>query len=192
VQDIWYGDRRDLVKWGTVLHLARRHGIHTVLHVAFLRRPRLKANGESWPIADEIWQHFRDVHHIRGLGRRSRLRIAVVDDPFEHSHRNEYLELVVQRLKGLGTAKVVLLDPDTGMSPVRTTPEHVRVQEVGRIWRSLSSGDWLVLYQHRSRDPDWCRKAERKLRRACPPAPVHVYTAAGLASDVALLAVRRT
>jgi len=38
MKDTWYGDRRDLVKWGTLVHLARSEQIMTVIQVAFLRK----------------------------------------------------------------------------------------------------------------------------------------------------------
>jgi hypothetical protein len=27
MRDEWYGDKRDLVKWGVLLHLAKQHGV---------------------------------------------------------------------------------------------------------------------------------------------------------------------
>ena len=37
MQDTWYGDHRDVVKWGTLVHLARSEEIRTIVQVAFLR-----------------------------------------------------------------------------------------------------------------------------------------------------------
>lgn len=37
MQAIWYGDRRDRVKWGALLYLAKRHGIRQIIQVAYFR-----------------------------------------------------------------------------------------------------------------------------------------------------------
>ena len=37
MRDWWYGDKRDIVKWGAILVLARKQSINTVLQVALYR-----------------------------------------------------------------------------------------------------------------------------------------------------------
>ena len=32
MKDTWYGDKRDLVKWGTLVHLARRENIKQIIY----------------------------------------------------------------------------------------------------------------------------------------------------------------
>ena len=191
VQHIWYGDRRDWVKWGTVLHLVRRHRIPTVVQVAFLRRPLLTSDDGQWPIADEIWQHFRSLHQIRERGRRCQLDVAVFDTLFDHKRRDDYMRAVIRELEARLGPKLVLLDPDTGVAPARLGAEHVRVEEIHRVWQVMRSGDWLVLYQHQSRDSEWCSKAKKKFERACQHVPVHTFTSK-VAPDVAFFAAART
>ena len=40
MRDWWYGDKRDVVKWGTILVLARKRSILVVLQVALYRPDR--------------------------------------------------------------------------------------------------------------------------------------------------------
>ena len=50
MQDEWYGDKRDVIKWGTLVHLAHRHAIRAIIQVAFLRlsdKPRLESDGRE-------------------------------------------------------------------------------------------------------------------------------------------------
>jgi hypothetical protein len=37
MRDIWYGDRRDLVKWGVLVELAARHDARHILQVLYPR-----------------------------------------------------------------------------------------------------------------------------------------------------------
>jgi hypothetical protein len=37
MQDQWYGDKRDLVKWGTLLELARKYQVTQILQVLYHR-----------------------------------------------------------------------------------------------------------------------------------------------------------
>ena len=72
MREEWYGDPRDLVKWGTLVHLARYDSIRTIIQVAFFRvseRPQLESDGHKWRVADEVWRHFRDLGSIRQLTR---------------------------------------------------------------------------------------------------------------------------
>ncbi len=37
MQDIWYSDNRDLIKWGTLFNLAEKFEASQILHVAYFR-----------------------------------------------------------------------------------------------------------------------------------------------------------
>ena len=68
MQDRWYGDNRDLVKWGTLFELARRYEAKQILQILYYRRAKIEIDGEVVEIAKEVTHHFlRDVNLIRNL-----------------------------------------------------------------------------------------------------------------------------
>ena len=71
MRDLWYGDKRDVVKWGTVIALARKRKIPVVLQVALYRPDRpnyhLIVDGTSEPFPVDVIRHFRDIDHIQQL-----------------------------------------------------------------------------------------------------------------------------
>jgi len=70
--------------------------------------------------------------------------------------------------------------------------EHVTVQEIKKLWAGLSSGDWLVLYQHRwQRDQSWRDKTRNKFADACGTEYVRTFLGPKIAGDVALFAVKK-
>lgn len=194
MKDTWYGDHRDLVKWGALVHLARREQISQIVQVAFLRngrRPTFEVEGECCDIAEEVWAHFRDVSRITDLTDSTGLHITLIDRPFDSRRREEYVEHVVEVVSRLPAPRVVLLDPDTGIEPAKSRPEHVTVDDVERIWHSLVEGDWLVLYQHASRRTEWRDEARAKFKKACAVSRVESIVAPRVATDVAFFAARR-
>jgi hypothetical protein len=195
VKGMWYGDRRDLVKWGTLVHLARSEQIRTVIQVAFLRteRPPLQTGQDEVEIAQEVWQHLRDVNLIRGLGEKTGLDIVVFDREFDPKGRREYIREVADLLKSRSEKKVVLLDPDTGIEPKKAGPTHVKVVEIQELWEVLSQGDWLVLYQHASRKANWCECMRAKFAKACgvKEEEVKTFEAREIAWDVAFFAANK-
>ena len=195
MKDTWYGDRRDLVKWGTLVHLAHSEQIRTVIQVAFLRRgerPPLQTDQGKEDIAQEVWQHLRDVNLIYGLGKKTGLDIVVLDQEFDPKRRREYIREVADCLKSRLGKKIVLLDPDTGIEPKkRASPTHVKVIEIQEIWEVLAQGDWLVLYQHASRKANWCECMRAKFAKACGVKEVKTFKARRIASDVAFFAANK-
>jgi len=190
VKDAWYGDKRDLIKWGALVHLARHNRARKIIQVAFFRptvldnRPHLESEGQEWPVAEEVWFHFRDLRSIRHLARRCGLKIDVLGTRFDHANRDKYFRDVVRALEAAKGRKVVLLDPDTGMEPTRRTESHVGRDEIEEVWRALSSHDWLVLYQHQRRESGWRDEVRKEFSRACDGARVDMF-ASPRASDVA-------
>ena len=193
MRDAWYGDKRDLVKWGTLVLLARRHAIRTIIQVAFRRlsdKPRLKSDGREWDVADEVWSHFRSLRAIRRLQRTCGLEIRVLDDWFDPNERDSYLRKVVALLDADTRRKVVLLDPDTGIAPAKRTGAHIGRDEITEVWKALSPGDWLVLYQHRRRAKGWQDQVRQQFGRSCNRARVTTFVSEAV-SDVAFFATAR-
>jgi len=127
VKDAWYGDKRDLIKWGALVRLACHNRARKIIQVAFFRptvlndRPHLESEGQEWPVAEEVWFHFRDLRSIRHLARRCGLKIDVLGTRFDHANRDKYFRDVVRALEAAKGRKVVLLDPDTGTEPTKRT-----------------------------------------------------------------------
>jgi len=193
MRDEWYGDPRDVVKWGALVHLARHHHIRTIIQVAFYRlsdRPRLESDGREWEVADEVWSHFRSLRAIRRLQRPCGLTIRVLDNRFDPKERYAYLRRLVAMLDADTRRKVVLLDPDTGIAPAKGTGAHVGPDEITEVWKALSPRDWLVLYQHGRRAKGWQNQVRRQFARACKDARVSTFGSES-ASDVALFATAK-
>jgi len=201
MQDQWYADKRDLVKWGSLVHLAREYRIQSILQVAFFRptKPKhlLSIDGDCHAaLAPEVWDHFRDIRQVKCLGRRTGLEIDVFDQDFRN--RDAYIRVLTTQIHEYSSAsRVVLLDPDTGIAPLKSQPslKHVLPSEVERIWAVLRTGDVLVLYQHQRRTRKWIAETRGQFADAVKTSQAEVRTIKSacreLASDVAFFAARR-
>lgn len=152
MRDQWYGDNRDLVKWGAVLTIARQHQATRVLQVAY-RRPSawgdLRIDGEPIALPEAVLSHFRALEHIRRMD--AGIPIDLIAEPFED--RAAYAQIVARRLgeRTPDDRLVVLLDPDTGLEPPgHPNMKHVLESEVRDVWDRLQPGDVLMLYQHQT------------------------------------------
>jgi hypothetical protein len=151
MQDQWYGDKRDLVKWGVLLELTRRHRLKHILQVLYHRPStweQLEIDGEQVELPAAVVKHFRDATSISSM--QCSARVEVVSEAF--GDRNAYLQIVLQRIKSRAQRpSIVFLDPDTGLEPAGGAGlQHVLDSEVGRIWDVLSAGDVLGFYQHKT------------------------------------------
>jgi hypothetical protein len=195
VKDTWYGDKRDLVKWGALVHLACREDLDKIIQVAFLRRgdrPLLETGHGEVAVAEEVWDHFRDVESVESLKTGTRPVIRVLAQPFDPSNRQGYVDHVTDILRQHEhQKKVVLLDPDTGMEPRRARAEHVKEEEVRRVWDALADDDWLVVYQHGFRRTDWRGMKKRQFERICSRRQAEAFQSTAIASDVVLFAVKK-
>ena len=131
MRDRWYSDDRDLVKWATLVHLAKRKNLNTILQVAFYRpeitRLRLESPNGQVPFPTVVLEHFpRDIKKIETLGHSAKLDIQVFSRPFVingkspqaiRASRAKYLDSVVNEIKHFHKKSLlVFLDPDTGMA----------------------------------------------------------------------------
>ncbi|HEV3138185.1 MAG TPA: hypothetical protein VGZ26_09775, partial [Pirellulales bacterium] len=113
--------------------------------------------------------------------------------PFAAQSREEYTTDVVRRIQALdGTSSAVLLDPDTGISINRKSSAHVTPEEVRAIWAALRQRDWLVLYQHASRESNWREIRRETFKAACGGAEVIQFCSRNGARDVAFFAASRS
>jgi len=193
----WYGDKRDLVKWGTLIHLCKTEGIETIIQVPFLREQEfsheLVVETEAVPFPKAVWDHFRDLKHIALLGSRSGLTIEVFPLAFNHSHRGVYIAELCARISRMNAEpKVVFLDPDTGLEPRKASANHVTIDEIETVWKNLQPRDWLVLYQHSLRKTSWENSQRKRFQNACGRSKVKTFHCKDMAHDVVFFAASKT
>lgn len=205
MRDLWYGDKRDVVKWGTVIALARKRKIPVVLQVALYRPDRpnyhLIVDGTSEPLPVEVIRHFRDIDHIQQLAVNVKLKINIHKDPFQwcaefhtrEDFRKAYFNGVSNKIKQYGEPAIVFLDPDTGIAPESYGYEHVTRQEIQKVLRAMKHGDVLLFYQHAQiGNRDWLNSTKVKFGQAVGMGvPVDTITCNEIANDVAFFAVER-
>jgi hypothetical protein len=168
MRDWWYGDKRDVVKWGTVIALARKRRIEAVLQVALYRHDkmgwRLNVDGATDPVPTEVIQHFRKLEDIYRLGADVGVKIEIHKALFQRSSgfmtkedfRRSYFDDVANEIRKYEKPIIVLLDPDTGIAPETCRYQHVTVAEIQTVVNAMKSDDLLVFYQHARRgDANW-------------------------------------
>ena len=147
----WYGDNRDLVKWGVLLHIARDYSAHRILQMAYLRPtdwPQLQINGQPRPIPEPVIRHFRNVFDIRNLSGIPRVEVLGLEFTDRRQYTRAVIEAITSRPSGEGC--IVFLDPDTGLEPRNPTSKHVLLSELSEVWCHMPPGDVLALYQHQT------------------------------------------
>lgn len=195
MRDQWYGDDRNLLKWGTLIHIAQRDRISTILHVALYRAsdeaPSLHSARGQVEFPAEVMRHFRNLDHIHRLAGASGIRIAVYKAPFKD--RTTYFSRAHKRIESLSEdSLVVFLDPDTGLAGQVAGLEHVTADEVRGVFDVMKPGDVLACYQHARRQKDWRGDRRRAFTRALSVTSedVEVFDSE-LARDVVLFSTRK-
>ncbi|MEK6373748.1 MAG: hypothetical protein AABO58_13760 [Acidobacteriota bacterium] len=194
MRERWFGDDRDVVKWTTLLHLAREHDLPTIVYAPYWRpepAPRVVMLGEN-PIfvPDEVWRFFRDFRRIRQLSK-SKPKISIVDIDFDPRRRREYIAATIGQIERAERPLLLFVDPDTGIAPKTAAGEHVTREEIAELWSALKPGEWLVVYQHARREAEWAKKVSAELSGTCGGATVEVAQSSQFGKDVAFLCVCR-
>ena len=192
----WYGDDRDLAKWGSLIQLSHAHGLETIIQAAFITdghtQPELETDDGPVPISNKVWSHFRDIRNIRHLAKRTNTKIVVITEPFEHSSRDKYIRHVLAVMtRYQGNKKIVFLDPDTGIAPTRATVAHVKPDEIRTLWNNMKPKDWLVFYQHAPRERNWVETRRAKFAEACGVTSVKTFRSPNIANDVVFYSVEK-
>jgi phospholipid N-methyltransferase len=94
MRDQWYGDNRDLVKWGVLLELVRRHRARHVLQILYYRSntwEQMEIDGEQVELPAAVTQHFRSTKSVSAI--HCAAPVEVVSEPFEN--RSHYLQIVL-------------------------------------------------------------------------------------------------
>lgn len=153
MRDQWYSDKRDLVKWSVLLHLAEENRSDRIIQIAYYNPSEfsdIQIDGRSHPIQDKVISHFRNIGNISTLTTSP--KITVFDSPFKRRARKSYLDSAIKHVDSFaGERCIVFLDPDTGLEPKgKANHTHVTNQEVSTFWAAIKH-DWiLVFYQHQN------------------------------------------
>lgn len=193
MRERWYGDRRDLVKWSCLIHLANKNQLRRIVYVACLREDTTEQDELARDFGSEIsravWDHFRHLEGSLTLAERFGVECHIVDRPFPASgdSRRSYWEAATGALGDGLRPSLMFLDPDTGLGSARSGT-HVATDELRQVWRSLEAGECLVLYQHAWRIEDWRQQARQRFAAALDLAPSRVDTLqSAVAGDVVFL-----
>jgi len=150
MKDEWYGDKRDLVKWAALLHLANEYRVQRIVQVAYFRKNRWKSlliDGVEKDIPPEVISHFRNSSKIINLA--SNPEIVFIN--YILINRSSYHKVILGEInKYKDKRNIIFLDPDTGLEPRNPTLKHVLVSELAEIWETMPRGDLLVFYQHKT------------------------------------------
>jgi hypothetical protein len=155
MQDFWYADNKDLMKWGVLLRLAETYKAKCILQLAFNPRdkgfpPRsLVIDGDKYDIPEEVVSHLRNMHTIGGVSRK--VRVTVFDPTFKEGERESHCRAARRLLEAFSQERcIVFLDPDTGLEPPNTRPKlvHVLRSEALTVWDAMKDGDVFGLFQH--------------------------------------------
>lgn len=197
MRDQWYGDKRDLIKWGVLLELVRRHGAKHILQVLYYRPSSYRAleiDGEKCSVPEAVLRHFRCLNAVTAI--QCEAKVEAMCDLFEGRRRKPYLDLVLDRMRNRPQGPgIVFLDPDTGLAPSRPGPKHVLDKELDDIWKELRADDVLVFYQHQTnrKGAPWIDEKKAQFERAIGLArgASKVAWAPSIAKDVVFFFARK-
>ena len=203
----WYGDKRDFLKWPSLLHIAQREGIGRIIQIAMstdtgLVTPEITTLDrekivQCQAVAKQAAKHFHHHNNLNGivsLGEHFNINIEVWLEKFTHATRGAYFAEVLKAIKPSKTRTIWFFDPDTGIEPQKSRPnkKHVRLQELLDAFKAMRSGDYLACYQHAWREDNWQTLARNRLAARLDIAENRVEVfASDYASDVIILAVEK-
>src|SRR5262245_17838305 len=118
MQGLWYGDRRDRVKWGALALLAGRFRLASIMQIAYYRdgvERLLRTDTGQDTIPDAVWKHFADLAGIERLSEVLGVEIRVYGEVFDPRKREEYVAGVLHTAEQRPRPRLLFLDPDTGI-----------------------------------------------------------------------------
>ena len=203
----WYGDKKDLVKWQSLLYMARREGIKRICQIAMCTDAepetlaiRVLDGGavEDQDVRQQVNEHFRRVKNleqVKSLGKSFNIEVDVRSGPFTHPTRGQYFGAILNEIRASKLRTVWFFDPDTGIEPESSAPndKHVKLSELEGVFQSLPTGDYLACYQHSWRKPGWENDARARLAKRLGKSKneVEMFTSDN-ATNVIILAVEKT
>lgn len=196
MREVWYSDNRDLVKWATLIHVARVHQLRSIVQVPYWRpepiRPQFVFQNARTAVPDEVWLFFRDIRQVERLGKKCGIDVRVVIDQFSPADRGAYAQAVKRHLQKSHRPALLFLDPDTGIEPKTASVKHTTREENTSYWGELQKRDWLVLYQHARCERSWIKSLADQLGTLCVGARIEVARSEKIGKDVAFFCVEKS
>ena len=201
----WYGDKRDYMKWTSLLTLANRERIGRIFQVAMQTDPGpqpVAIHSSAQPLVNQqyfaqrvagFFHGHNDLGRIAGLDVQRGIVIEVYLRRFEHRTRGAHFVGVLERIRAPGPGTLWFFDPDTGIEPDSgATVKHVKQEELQQAFEEIPSGHLLACYQHRWFDNDWHNIARNRFGRALgvDAGLVEIFTSDD-ANDVIILAAQK-
>ena len=181
MRDIWYADKRDLVKWAVLFQLVHMFKMDRILQIAYYNNDKFEkvtVDDKETDMSPEVIAHFRNIHAIKNI--KASFKITVFDKIFQD--RGDYLAATLEALSKYPHQKcVIFLDPDTGLEPEgKPSLKHILKPEVRKIWEKIKRGDIMVFYQHRMRNKKWINIKKQQLESAIGASTGAIKLAHGL------------
>lgn len=186
---VWFGDKRDIVKWSTLLLIANQYNLKQIVQICFLNQSffsSVSIDGTEYEVPAEVIKFFRDIRSVERLS--SNVTITVFDEPF--TDRKNHLTSSLAAIDKYEYPICVFLDPDTGLEPSssRANKTHVTENELKEYWKKLKHGDVLVFYQHKPlmNKAHWIEDRKKQFADTInlPLADVKIAKADKIANDV--------
>lgn len=188
MQDKYYADRRDLIKWSVLIRLAEQYNLSRIIQIAYLRPSTfgmIDIAGQQTELPPQVLTHFRNIRNITAV--HNEISISVFDRVFDvriayHEEVSQYLAQFVPELR------LVFLDPDTGLEPAgKANLKHVLDAEARAIWAQLKTNEVFAFYQHQTNKAGkpWIEEKRTQLEKAIKGA-VLVGQSPAIAKDVVI------
>jgi hypothetical protein len=97
MQNKYYADHRDLIKWSVLVRLAEQYGLSRIIQIAYLRPSNfgmIDIAGQLIEVPPQVRKHFRDIKNIEAL--KQDIPIDVFDLIFDD--RRAYNDALTQYL----------------------------------------------------------------------------------------------
>jgi hypothetical protein len=155
----YFGDNRDLFKFDLVDNILKKRLVTNVFYVPMLTADdeSKKGNRSDRKKAEAGFKNKKLVKFLDeciATGKRNVMQLqsyfpdmTIESGSFNHIGRIKYFQEV---LKTMPTNALILVDPDTGIQPLKSEPgeRHVLNFELKNIYEKMDAKSILMVYQH--------------------------------------------
>ena len=163
MRDQWFGDKKDVFKFGIILELLKGIGLKKFTWIAMKTRDEEGEPYEDFSCIDrDLRKFFFDLRKpkykpklcmIRDfLDRRKDIDCFLIEDTFKAEKREEYFRKIFNNKDALTNA-FILIDPDNGFETdfyKDKSDKHILFREVNCIFIRME-GSILAVFQHQQR-----------------------------------------
>ncbi len=162
MKDQWFGDKKDVFKFGICLKLLEGIGLQKLTWIA-MRTKNINEepyNDLNW-VDKELREFFFNLRKpaigpklemIQCLMKEKGIYCVPISDPFEAKRRKEYFEKIVSNTDNL-TSALILVDPDNGFETDSFKDEsdkHILFEEIKYLLQKMQNSI-LAVFQHQQR-----------------------------------------